>query len=251
MDNQAVTIGQRIRQTRELRKMDRRELARRAGLSYTGLSDLELDRSKSTTKLHLIAQALSVDVMWLETGHGRRDLAVEQLLSRVAEQGNQDYTTSFLRPISIWHDPGDLPPDSTVFLPKLDYMLSAGTGGPDPAAVETTDKSLPFSASWAKSNGWRPQTHFTMRAHGESMEPTIQHNAPVVVDCSPTGKVLRSGSVYALVMDGEPLLKRLDKLPGGRLRIRSDNPSPAYASFEVDAAQVEIIGRAVWTPTCL
>lgn len=160
-------------------------------------------------------------------------------------------TAPFLRPISVWEDAADLPPDQYVFFPKLDHRWSCGTGGPDHSQIEQTDKTIPFTADWAKRMGWSPRTHFTMRAAGESMEPTIQDKAPVVIDTSEAGRNVRSGKVYAITVNGEPLLKRLDKLPGGRLRVRSDNQAPAYAAFEVADGDIEVIGRAVWTPVQL
>lgn len=157
----------------------------------------------------------------------------------------------FLRPISVWDEASDLPSDEFVFFPKLEYRWSCGSGGPDHDSVEATDKTLPFTTSWVQREGWSPKTHFTMRAAGDSMEPTIQDRAPVVIDISEAGRAVRSGSIYAIKIDGEPLLKRLDKLPGGRLRVRADNPSPAFAAFEVDERNIEVVGRAVWTPVRL
>jgi phage repressor protein C with HTH and peptisase S24 domain len=155
----------------------------------------------------------------------------------------------YLRPITIWDNPEDLPPESTVFLKKLDFYLSAGHGGPDPDAVEHTDKVTPFRADFCAAEGWSARTHFTMRCQGESMEPTIQHGAPVVI--ATNDRAIRSGKVYAILLDGEPLLKRLDKLPGGKVRVRSDNTAPAYAAFDVEESALEVIGRAVWTPVRL
>lgn len=184
-----------------------------------------------------IEAAMGKPVGWMDTRHR----------SGVAEEA----PTPYLRPISVWENPDDFPPDQMLLLPRLDYHLSAGNGGPDPNAVERTDKAMPFQAGWARVQGWSPRTHFTMRAKGVSMEPTIQDGAPVVIDTSAAGRVVRSGKVYAILVDGDPLLKRLDKLPGGRIRVRSDNPAPDYASFDVADAELEIIGRAVWTPTLL
>jgi phage repressor protein C with HTH and peptisase S24 domain len=33
------------------------------------------------------------------------------------------------------------------------------------------------------------------------------------------------------------------------VRVRSDNPAPMYAAYEFAEAAIDIIGRAVWTPT--
>lgn len=219
-----------------IKRMDQAQAL--GGLGSSFLSQLVGGKKMGDDVARKIEAAAEKPHGWLDRVHG--DFA-----GRVGEEPPSPY----LRPISVWNDPSDLPPESTVLLPKLDYFLSAGKGGPDPNAVERTDKSLPFSASWAKSKGWSPRTHYTMRASGQSMEPTIQHNAPVVIDTSDSAKAIRSGKVYALLIDREPLLKRLVKLPNGRVQVQSDNPAREYAAYEVTEDDVHVIGRAVWTPS--
>lgn len=62
------TIGERVRRIRDAKAITRKELARRAGLSYTGLASLEAGKAKSTTKLHRIADVLGVRADYLATG---------------------------------------------------------------------------------------------------------------------------------------------------------------------------------------
>lgn len=165
--------------------------------------------------------------------------------SRIADAPANPY----LRPIVTWNDPSDLPPEQYVLFRRLETRLSAGNAGPAAEDVEEYEAGTSFRADYAARKGWRRETHYTMRADGESMEPTIQDHAPVVI--ATNERDVRSGKIYAIQLepDTQPILKRLDKLPGGRLRVRSDNPAPAYAPFEVSADEVHIIGRAVWTPT--
>jgi transcriptional regulator with XRE-family HTH domain len=62
------TIGDRVRRLRESQGIERKDLASDVGLSYTGLSDLESGKAKSSTKLHRIATRLGVSSGYLETG---------------------------------------------------------------------------------------------------------------------------------------------------------------------------------------
>lgn len=62
------TIGARVRRLRESKGIERKDLARAVGFSYTGLSDLESGKAKSTTKLRRLADALGVTGAYLETG---------------------------------------------------------------------------------------------------------------------------------------------------------------------------------------
>jgi phage repressor protein C with HTH and peptisase S24 domain len=235
------TFAQRFKAARELKGLSQRELARRVGLTGSAISQWESGETQpeniGASALEKAAQQVGRSVRYLLTG---RDLG-----SGVAEEKH-----AYLRPLTFWNDPKDLPADQFVMLPALDYYLSAGTGGPDPSAVEQTDKGAAFRADFAAAEGWTSRTHFTMRAKGDSMEPTVQDGAPVVIATSE--KTIRSGRIYALLLDGEPLLKRLDRLPGGMIRVRSDNTSdPAYSAFEVREDVIEVIGRAVWTPVRL
>jgi phage repressor protein C with HTH and peptisase S24 domain len=233
------SFGERIRESREAKGLSQRELGRRVGLTGSAISMWESgDTDPSRLSLSTIERAaaeLGKPVKWLLSG---KEISVA------------DIEAPYLRPVQVWDEPGDLPPDQYVFLPSLDYHLSAGPGGPDPNAAQVTDRSSAFRAAFALAEGWSPKTHFTMRAKGDSMEPTIQDGAPVVI--ATNAKTIQSGRVYALLIDGEPYLKRLDRLPGGLIRVRSDNNlNPAYAAFEVSQEKIEIIGRAVWTPVKL
>lgn len=214
-------------------------------------------RLSGESRARLREQLPGISLEWLVDGVGEMWLQEPSNAYAVApskwgskSKGVEDVGQEHrLRPIFVWDNPEDLPAESTVFLKKLDFYLSAGNGGPDPDAVEHSDKVMPFRADFCAAEGWSAHTHFMMRCQGESMEPTIQHGAPVVI--ATNDRVIRSGKIYALLLDGEPLLKRLDKLPGQRVRVRSDNPEPAYAAFEVPENALEVIGRAVWTPTKL
>lgn len=229
------TLGQRIIRRRNELGLSPRQVAVAAGIAYSTLKDIEHDRQRSSTKVAELARALKMSAHELATGEPDRTAVI----SNAPPQ-------PFLRPIAVWDNPDDLPDDEFVNFPKLDYYLSAGHGGPDPDCVEQTDKAIVFRADYVKLKGWKRSTIYTMRCQGDSMEPTIQHGAPVVIDTSATN--ILTGRVYAVLIDGQPLLKRLDKLPGGLIRVRSDNPMPQHAAYDVHPDAIRIIGRAVWTP---
>lgn len=206
---------------------------------------IKRDRRVGAPSRKLFQDRTGVSVDWLNDGDG------EMWLSGRASIKDSGRAAPYLRALSLWDKPADLPPDQYVMLPRLEYYLSAGNGGPDPDSVEAADVAgSAFRSDFAAASGWTSLTHFSMRAKGDSMEPTVQSGAPVVI--ATNEKTITSGKIYALLIDREPLLKRLDRLPGGRVRVRSDNTSnPAYAPFEVSESEIEIIGRAVWTPLTL
>lgn len=149
-----------------------------------------------------------------------------------------------LTPILAWEHPDDLPEGDFVMIPRLDVHLSAG-GGRDQVEIELT-KDMPqaFRTEWIRLQRLRPSKLAAMRASGESMEPTIHDGDSLLVDTGDTRVV--DGKVYALWYDGGERVKRLSRLPGGGLRIESDNRR--FSTVEVPPGELEhvrIIGRIV------
>jgi transcriptional regulator with XRE-family HTH domain len=70
-----MNIGQRIRQERTAKGISRAELCRRADIKYPTLAGIENGDQTATTRLHAIANALSVSIGWLETGKGPKESA--------------------------------------------------------------------------------------------------------------------------------------------------------------------------------
>jgi transcriptional regulator with XRE-family HTH domain len=105
------TIGQRVRQARQEKKLSIEALAASVGMGKGTLGDLELGESKSTTKLHRLAAQLGVRVEWLETGRGAKTL---------------DATPNATSEVSTAHLSTELPPAaSQAVRPDFERMAAA------------------------------------------------------------------------------------------------------------------------------
>lgn len=149
-----------------------------------------------------------------------------------------------LQPILAWEHPDDLPPGEYVLIPRLDLHLSAGNGK-DQVVIDFLDKQpQAFRADWVRSERLKPSKLACMTAHGNSMEPNIWDGDSLVIDTSQRDVV--DGKVYALWYEGGERVKRLSRLPGGGLRIKSDNPQHDTIDLGPDyLGHVRIIGRVV------
>lgn len=135
-----------------------------------------------------------------------------------------------------------------VVIPLYNGVRAAAGGG---ALVEheTPDDALVFKEQWVRIElGARPQDLYLIRVAGDSMEPTLRSGDVILVDRRAT-RPDREG-VYILRMNDMLLVKRLQALPGGVVRVSSDNT--AFSPFDIQAADVggpelAIIGRVVWT----
>jgi phage repressor protein C with HTH and peptisase S24 domain len=158
------------------------------------------------------------------------------------------------RPIAEWDGESQLP-DTHQAMQRIEVYLSAGNGC-SIAEAEPPTYLTPnvFRADFMRSAGWSSKTHFSMYVRGDSMEPTIPDGSTVVVDVTDQDPKGTKSQVFAIMVDGEPRLKRLLKLPTGAVRVSSDNPSPNYPAFDVgpdSRKDLKVIGRVVYMQTKL
>lgn len=171
--------------------------------------------------------------------------SVDELLGLAKDSDKTRAVSSpSMQPILAWEHEDDLPPGEFVMIPRLGVKLSAGNGN-EQVEIEFVEKQpQAFRADWIRQKRFKPAKLASMTASGESMEPRIFDGDALVVDTAQQHVV--DGKVYAIWYDGGERVKRLYRLPGGGLRIRSDNPS--YESIELTAEQqdlIRVIGRVV------
>lgn len=142
-------------------------------------------------------------------------------------------------------DAEGLDPETYVYVPLYNVVASGGNGS-FLDGEEVVD-ALAFKREWIRSElRANPKDLVLVMMTGESMEPTLGKDDVLLVNRR-LGSA-RSDGIY-LVRSGEALLvKRVQFLPDGSLRVLSDNP--AYEPFSVrptDAdTEFRIIGRVVW-----
>lgn len=151
-----------------------------------------------------------------------------------------------LQPILSWQHEEELPPGEFVMVPRLDVHLSAGHGNGTSQVEIQFNEAQPqaFRADWIRQQHFKPKRLAAMTANGDSMEPTIHDGDSLLIDTAQTE--VQDGKVYALWYDGGERVKRLFRLPGGGLRIESDNTR--YRGIELGpeyAGHVRVIGRVV------
>jgi phage repressor protein C with HTH and peptisase S24 domain len=157
---------------------------------------------------------------------------------------DQKITRSTLTPILSWEHEDDLPEGEYVFIPRLDIHLSAGNGREQVEMDFVKKQPQAFRADWIRRKKLNPSKLACMKVDGDSMESLLYDGETVVIDTSQT--MIKDGKVYALWYDGGERVKRLWKLPGGGLRIKSDNQEhPTIEVSPEHTDSVRILGRVV------
>ncbi len=82
-----------------------------------------------------------------------------------------------------------------------------------------------------------------MRVVGNSMDPTIMDGDIVMLD---RGRPqIFTGQIYALGIDDDISIKRLELLAGTNIRIISDNKSQ-YPPYQIDRVNIRVLGQVIW-----
>ncbi|MBA1443774.1 MAG: helix-turn-helix transcriptional regulator [Chromatiales bacterium] len=175
-----------------------------------------------TSRLVAIAKAADVSVEWLATGEGPK------------------------RPDEIGEAPAqyDLTPGADFALvPVYDVIASAGHG----AAIdqEQTVSQIAFRKDWLRVEGLSAKGLAAISAHGDSMVPTIQPGALLLVDS--TQRTISNDSIYIVRRSEHLYAKRLQQMLDGSVCVISDNK--IYKEEVISSSglgNLDIIGRVVW-----
>lgn len=136
------------------------------------------------------------------------------------------------------------PPRSMVAIPILEVAASAGHGAV--ALREQPSDFLWFNEAWLRQTyGVNPNELKLLASRGESMAPTIAPGSILMVNCGDDARKAGDG-IYVVRLEGDILVKRLQRLPGNLIKVSSDNP--AYEPFTVrldDGVDFEMLGRVV------
>lgn len=217
-------FGRKLRSLREKNGINRSEAAKLIEVSPSTLQAWEDDsgRLPNAWDLQKIASAYSVDVKDLYS-----DEVSEVKLSAIKD--------AFDNPIDI---------DEFVFIPRYNVTAAAGHG----SAIhnEQIMHHLAFRKYWIDNvlNACTKDL-VVIGVTGDSMEGEIDNGDIILINTQDTH--LNNG-IYVIRINGELIVKRIQKLPGGIITVISANE--AYESFKVDTnnppADFECIGRVVW-----
>lgn len=216
-------LGFRLREL-EKRFQNRETAAKAAGVAKSTLQNwIEGKSDPSFLGLVKLCQAAGEDLNWLASGkapHCGTPLSVHR-----AGQTDRD----------------GLKPELVV-IPVYNASADAGNSKIDenPGSLVALDKA------WLHRNfSVRPATLAIFPTTGESMEPTIRGDELILFDTSEQGCTPTDG-IFVIRLEGTILVKRLQHLPGGLIRVKSDND--AYEAYTVQLngdVDFEILGRVL------
>lgn len=131
-----------------------------------------------------------------------------------------------------------------TLVPRLGVSASAGHGLV--ALDEEVTERLAFKSDWLRDMGLSPAFVGLVTCRGDSQDPIIKDGALMLVDMRPN-QVIRTGCFYVLVLDGDVLVKLVNRRADGTIELISHNPT--YTTEVIDSQRLDkltIPGRVVW-----
>jgi phage repressor protein C with HTH and peptisase S24 domain len=201
-----------------------RAVSLRAGLSADAVRNWRRaaregrDAGANKRTVEALANALGVNPDWLETG--------------VDEVGGD----TPIRSVS--------PQVMNKLRHVVCYDIEAEAGHGALITIERPMFEIGFSPEMLRWISSAPNEALALiRVRGDSMLPTLMDGDWMMVDT--TKRNVNFDGMFILRYEDVLRVKRVDRNPAtGRYLVKSDNPQ--YDSFEVDRADLDIVGRVVW-----
>ncbi len=216
-----IEIGNRIRRSRG--NATQKEFAKKLVFSSSYLSEVESGKTKPSLELLLkISQITNCSLHWLLTGQG-------PMFSEAAESMVRETSASY----------GAL--GEFALVPRLTLEDETSM---DVKGIEAGGRDrYAFRPQWLDSKG-KVEDLVLIEARGDSMDPTIADGDAVLINCAK--KKVIDGNMYALRTKNAVMIKRLQPIGAGRIKVMSDNK--LYDSYEIEreGGDIEIIGQVIW-----
>ncbi len=205
-------------------------LAKEAGVSEGTIRKWAAgDSEPSRDRLLAFARAAGVDPYWLLDGTG----------SMRPPGGAGEAVSSWIQGAS----PMDL--NEYAPIPRVDVMAAAG----DAVLLPTEEivDFLLFKKSWLRRElGIDPQRAVVVQAKGDSMKPSIRDGDLLLVEV--LQERANDDGIYVINVGGRVMVKRLQFLLDGSIKVVSDNA--AYEPQVVKGDKGDgfwVVGRVVWS----
>ncbi|MBN3068185.1 XRE family transcriptional regulator [Pectobacterium brasiliense] len=219
-------IGTRIKERRGELKLSRTALAEDVGVALSTMQAWENgEREPAASFILRLAESLSTSAHWLITG------------DTLGMSGTSHKAASDVLGNSV-----DI--EEFAFIPRYDVRAAAGHGALN--ETETPKFPMAFRKYWIKNFlNADPHHLFVITVDGSSLEGTLNDGDNILVNGADTDP---KEGIYVLRVDGHLLVKLVQRVPGGLLKVSSTNT--AYEPFTVDMnnqpEDFAVIGRVVW-----
>lgn len=220
------------------------ELSRRSEIPRRTLENYLQGRSEpKASALFAIANSAGVSLDWLVAGRlpvhpieRLEEFSAEVGADILAKDGDKVLVAQVKTAAELGGD--------FVLVPRYDVRAAAG-GGAVIHSEQIVDH-LAFKADWVRTTlRLNPSWLLLIEAVGDSMEDTISDGDLLLVNTHEPR--IKENAIYAISVNGNLLVKRIQLKLDGTLVVKSDNPRyDAEVVPPNEADQLRVIGQVVW-----
>lgn len=228
-NQKGTTFGERLRIA--IGDKSIRAFANECGISYGAMHKYFSGTTQPTLdNLVLLSDTLGISIEWLAKGEEpqkEKNSTTMQILNTAKDvKGNDVDLKEF------------------IFVPRYNVQAAAGFGS------WNDDESPMFSVSFRRywvTHHLRadPKMLSVISVRGDSMEGVLNDKDIILIN---HGDKDPQEGIYVLRIDGQLIVKRVQRLPGTELYITSANP--AYKPYTINLSNIpddfEVVGKVVW-----
>ena len=132
-----------------------------------------------------------------------------------------------------------------IRIPIYDVYFCCGDGDAEDFAFEEVKGNRIFPPHFFTDTGVKPENFKLVCAKNDSQKPYINEHDMVGIDIS--DREIKDGEMYAILLDGERMFKRIFREPGNVLRLHCYNPDyPDKIVTAENHSSLVIVGREMY-----
>lgn len=252
------TLAERVKLARDRLNLSQQDVADATGMSQPSYYKIEKGHTKRTTYISELAKVFRVNVDWLANGSGEMLVGstndgeesaslLESKLEAKETKGGEALTDAkkelarILEAGSVSTDDSD---DDMVSIPIYDLYFCCGDGNGS-CEFENIKGYRKLPPAFFKDRNIRPEDFKLICAINDSNHPFIKDGDEVGIVI--TDREIKDGEYYAILLDGDRMIKQIFREAGGSYRLSSFNK--AYPDKVVTPEHNEsliIAGRQVY-----
>lgn len=222
-------LGDRVRTARKYAGFTQDQLAKKVETSQGAISDIENGRNKESSSLYDIAKVTGVSADWLIKNQGEMLTDPQKELVKILEAG------------TVLIDDGD---DDMIRIPIYDLYFCCGDGNGS-CEFENIKGYRKLPPDFFRDRNIRPDDFKLICAINDSNHPYIKDGDEVGIVI--TDREIKDGEFYAILLDGDRMIKQIFREAGGSYRLSSfNNAYPDKVVTPEHSESLIIAGRQVY-----
>ena len=240
-------LSTRLKESRKRSGKSQAALAEEVGMKQPSYQALESGKSLKSSFLPLIAQALNVDPIWLQTGNQDKPLGnfnMQDFMGKhnLTQRDESGFDVNDIQsPIIVEYGDGN----EFIWIDVVEASFSCGDGESIEFHFDVINGKQPFAPNFFYKRGIDPVNVKIIKAKGDSMAERIFDGDLVGIDMSQTNII--DGEIYAVYFAGEGMIKQVFKEADGSLILHSLNDKYRdKVVTEENGGNFKVMGRQIW-----